>query len=148
MAVKVFVDKIQQDYCIWISCKPSYEVAYRIFLFVSSAMTVLLLSGGTKSISQTVKCCELYECIVIVLEGICLVHWRCQDFSDIYSHCTFSWSQINQTSGCLLSQYFFFFQFCIHLELERYLFSTVYNPEWRKDLRSPRMISCEVRIGF
>jgi len=55
-----------------------------------SAMIALLLDGGTKSISQTAKCCELYECIVIVLEGICLVHWLRQDFSHIYSHCTFS----------------------------------------------------------
>jgi len=57
---------------------------------MSSAMTVLLLDGGTKSISQTVKCCELYECIVIVLEGICLVHWLCQYVFDIYSHYTVS----------------------------------------------------------
>jgi len=57
---------------------------------MSSAMTVMLLDGGTKSISQMVKCCELYECIVIVLEGIRLVHWLCQDFAGIYSHCTFS----------------------------------------------------------
>jgi hypothetical protein len=146
MTVNVSVDQIQQDYFIWITCKPPCRVAYGIILFMASAMIVLLLDGGTKSISQTVKFCELYECIVFVLEGICLVHWLCQDFSDIYSHCTFSWSQVNWTSGCLLPQYYL--QFYTHLESVRYFFSTLYNPEWRKDLRNPRMSSCEVRTGF
>lgn len=65
-----------------------------------SAMTVLLLNGGTKSISQTMKYSELYECIVIVLEGMCLVYWQCQDFYKFISNA-------NQTSGCLLPQSFF-----------------------------------------
>lgn len=49
-----------------------------------------IVESGTKSISQTMICSEQYECIGVVLEGTCLVHWQCQGTSDIYSHCILS----------------------------------------------------------